>query len=119
MKAVHVVQCVGSALIVLTTLSSHAQSGSAPAVAPAVAQSSSAKAMRTANHQLQRQVRKTLTRTKGLDASGISVQARSGVVTLQGWVPEQSQAALATQAAEGVPGVRSVKSELTVRPVGQ
>jgi hyperosmotically inducible protein len=119
MKAVHVVRCVGSALIVLTTLSAYAQGGSAPAVAPAVAQSSSVKAMRAANRQLQKQVRKALTRTKGLNGSGISVQARSGVVTLQGWVPEQSQAALATQAAEGVPGVTSVKSELTVRPVGQ
>jgi osmotically-inducible protein OsmY len=40
-------------------------------------------------------------------------------VTLAGTVPDQSQVDLATQAAQGVAGVTSVKNALTVRPVGQ
>jgi osmotically-inducible protein OsmY len=34
-------------------------------------------------------------------------------------VPEQQQVDLATQAAQGVAGVTSVKNALTIRPVGQ
>lgn len=120
MTAMRAVRYVGSALIVLMTLNAYAQSSSVAASAPIVASSSSAKkAMRAANRQLQKKVRHVLVRTKGLNASGISVRASNGVVTLQGWVPEQSQTALATQTVQGVPGVASVINQLTVRPVSQ
>jgi hyperosmotically inducible protein len=119
MNAMRVVQRVGAALIALTTLSAYAQGSGVTTAAPAAAASTSVKAMRAANRQLQKKVRYVLVRTKGLNASGISVRVYNGAVTLQGWVPEQSQAALAAQTVEGVPGVASVKSELIVRPVSQ
>jgi len=62
-----------------------------------------------------RDVRSALRRTPSLDASGISVRARLGVVTLTGWVPERRQIALAGNAARSVRGVRSVTNQLTLR----
>ncbi len=40
-------------------------------------------------------------------------------MTLQGSVPEQPQVDKATEVAQGVAGVTSVKNALTIRPVGQ
>jgi osmotically-inducible protein OsmY len=51
--------------------------------------------------------------------TNITVRARGGAVTLAGTVPEQPQVDLATQAAQAVPGVTSVKNALSIRPVGQ
>ncbi|WP_207000419.1 BON domain-containing protein [Trinickia mobilis] len=119
MKPFHAARWVGCALLALTTCSAIAQNGSASEMTPAATSSSSAKAMRAANRELQKKVRQALIHTKGLNASGIAVRASNGAVTLQGWVPEQSQVALAMQAANGVPGVTSVICHLTVRPVGQ
>ncbi|MFT4065839.1 MAG: BON domain-containing protein [Paraburkholderia sp.] len=65
--------------------------------------------------ELIRDVRRTLTRTPGLHASGIHVQARHGVVTLTGWVPQRAQVHRAGNAARSVRGVRSVSNRLTVR----
>jgi hyperosmotically inducible periplasmic protein len=62
-----------------------------------------------------RDVRSALRRTPGLDASGIRVRARLGVVTLTGWVPEHRQIALAGNTARSVRGVRSVANQLTLR----
>jgi osmotically-inducible protein OsmY len=38
---------------------------------------------------------------------------------LEGSVPEQGQSDIATQAAQGVAGVTSVKNDLTIRAIGQ
>ncbi|MBC8742185.1 BON domain-containing protein [Paraburkholderia sp. UCT31] len=62
-----------------------------------------------------RDVRSALRRTPSLDASGIRVRARLGVVTLTGWVPEHRQIALAGNTAGSVRGVRSVANHLTLR----
>ncbi|MCC8400612.1 BON domain-containing protein [Paraburkholderia sp. MMS20-SJTN17] len=62
-----------------------------------------------------RDVRSALRRTPNLDASGIRVRARLGVVTLTGWVPERRQIALAGDAASSVRGVRSVSNQLSLR----
>ena len=62
-----------------------------------------------------RDVRSALWRTPNLDASGVRVRARLGVVTLTGWVPERRQIALASNAARSVRGVRSVSNQLTLR----
>ncbi|MEM5425343.1 BON domain-containing protein [Paraburkholderia ferrariae] len=62
-----------------------------------------------------RDVRSALGRTPNLDASGIRVRARFGVVTLTGWVPEPRQIALAGNTARSVRGVRSVTNQLTLR----
>jgi osmotically-inducible protein OsmY len=51
--------------------------------------------------------------------ANITVRARGGAVTLAGTVPEQPQIDLATQTAQGVAGVTSVKNALSIRPVGQ
>ncbi|WP_025600735.1 BON domain-containing protein [Burkholderia sp. WSM2230] len=120
MKASTAMKMVGGALIVLASLNASAQSSDAAAT-PAAAASSAAtgKQAKAANRALGRKVRSALARTKGLSVANINVRARGGAVTLAGTVPEQSQIDVATQAAQGVAGVTSVKNALTVRAVGQ
>ncbi|WP_408323449.1 BON domain-containing protein [Paraburkholderia strydomiana] len=65
--------------------------------------------------QLVRDVRRAFTRTTGLNSASIHVQARHGVVTLTGSVPQRSQIQRAGNAARSVRGVRSVTNRLTVR----
>ena len=81
-------------------------------VAPAVAPASDVAATKAANRALQKSVLHTLSKTKGLRVSNITIVARSGVVTLEGSVPEESQVELATRAAQSVPGVTEVKNAL-------
>jgi osmotically-inducible protein OsmY len=120
MKASNAIKMVGGALIVLASLNvAYAQSSDAAATADTSASAPSAKSTKAGNRALQRAVRRTLSKTKGLSVSNITVRARSGAVTLAGSVPEQPQVDLATQAAQGVAGVTSVKNALTIRPVGQ
>ncbi|ALE58886.1 BON domain-containing protein [Paraburkholderia graminis] len=120
MKASTAMKMVGGALIVLASLNASAQSSDA-AAAPAAAASSATtgKQAKAANRALGRKVRSALAKTKGVSVANINVRARGGAVTLAGTVPDQSQVDLATQAAQGVAGVTSVKNALTVRPVGQ
>jgi hyperosmotically inducible protein len=120
MKASTAMKMVGGALIVLASLNASAQSSDA-AAAPAAAASSATtgKQAKAANRALGRKVRSALAKTKGISVANINVRARGGAVTLAGTVPDQSQVDLATQAAQGVAGVTSVKNALTVRPVGQ
>jgi osmotically-inducible protein OsmY len=120
MKASTAMKMVGGALIVLASLNASAQTSDA-AAAPAAAASSATtgKQAKAANRALGRKVRSALAKTKGVSVANINVRARGGAVTLAGTVPDQSQVDLATQAAQGVAGVTSVKNALTVRPVGQ
>ncbi|MFM0504017.1 BON domain-containing protein [Paraburkholderia caffeinilytica] len=118
MKAFQAIKMVGGALIVLASINAYAQSSDA--AAPAAASSApSAKSVKQADRALGRKVRGALSKTKGLSVTNITVRARSGAVTLAGTVPEQPQVDLATQAAQAVPGVTSVKNALSIRPVGQ
>ena len=121
MKAFQAIKMVGGALIVLASVSAYAQSSDAAAPADPTAASSapSAKSVKAANRALGRKVRSALSKTKGLSVTNITVRARGGAVTLAGTVPEQPQVDLATQAAQAVPGVTSVKNALSIRPVGQ
>jgi osmotically-inducible protein OsmY len=121
MKSNHVARCIGGVLIALMAFGANAQGGGATASTPAAsaAPGESKSAARAANRQLEKKVRRALAHMKGLNASGIAVRARDGAVTLQGWVPEQSQLQLALRTAQGVPGVVSVNDQLTIRPVGQ
>ncbi|MFL9910607.1 BON domain-containing protein [Paraburkholderia sp. RL17-337-BIB-A] len=114
MKASQAIKMVGGALIVLASINAYAQSSDA--AAPAAPNSASAK---KADHALGRKVRTALSKTKGLSVANITVRARGGAVTLAGTVPEQPQIDLATQTAQGVAGVTSVKNALSIRPVGQ
>lgn len=120
MKAFPAIKMVGGALIVLASLNAYAQSSDAMAAAPMAASSApTGKQAKAANRALGRKVRSALSKTKGLSVANITVRARGGAVTLAGTVPEQQQVDLATQAAQGVAGVTSVKNALTIRPVGQ
>ncbi|KAE8756168.1 BON domain-containing protein [Paraburkholderia madseniana] len=120
MKAFQAIKMVGGALIVLASVNAYAQSSDAAPAAPMAASSApSAKAAKAANRALGRKVRTALSKTKGLSVTNITVRARGGAVTLAGTVPEQPQVDLATQAAQAVPGVTSVKNALSIRPVGQ
>ena len=117
MKAFPAMKMIGGALIVLASLNAYAQSSDA--AAPAAATSApTAKQTKAANRALQRKVRSALSKTKGVSVANITVRARGGDVTLAGSVPEQSQVEIATQAAQGVAGVTSVKNALTIRAEG-
>jgi hyperosmotically inducible protein len=118
MKAFQAIKVIGGALIVVASLNAYAQSSDAMAASGSMA-APSAKSTKAADRALQRSVRKTLSKTKGLSVTNITVRARSGAVTLEGSVPEQPQVDLATQAAQGVAGVTSVKNALTIRAIGQ
>ncbi|BEU27908.1 BON domain-containing protein [Paraburkholderia sp. 22B1P] len=121
MKAGYVTTMIAAAIVGLMSFNAQAQSASSPLAASAMASSPAAshKAMKAADRRLQKDVLRALARTKGLNASGISVRARSGVVTLQGTVPEQSETDIAARAAESVAGVTLVKNALGVRDEGQ
>ncbi|TDN61321.1 BON domain-containing protein [Paraburkholderia sp. BL10I2N1] len=123
MKAIHAIKVAGSTLLIAASVHAYAQSSEAAPAAPATASTTHAartqyKSMKAANRALQRQVRTALSRTRGVTVSNITVRAVDGAVTLQGSVPEQSQIDLAVEAAKGVQGVKSVRSALSIRPVG-
>lgn len=119
MKASSAIKMIGGALIVLASIQAYAQSSEAAAMAPAAPAATTAKQAKAADRALGRKVRSALSKTKGLSVANITVRARSGAITLAGTVPEQGQVDIATQAAQGVAGVTSVKNALTIRPVGQ
>jgi osmotically-inducible protein OsmY len=118
MKAFPAIKMIGGALIVLASLNAYAQSSDAAAAPAAAASAPTAKQTKAANRALQRKVRSALSKTKGVSVANITVRARGGDVTLAGSVPDQSQIELATQAAQGVAGVTSVKNALTIRAEG-
>jgi hyperosmotically inducible periplasmic protein len=74
--------------------------------------------IRHANFQLEKSVRKQLDKTLG-NTSGILIVARSGAVTLDGTVTDERQIAVAGQAAKTVPGVLSLRNNLTLRIAGR
>jgi osmotically-inducible protein OsmY len=116
MKAFPAIKMIGGALIVLASINAYAQASDAAAPA---ASAPTAKQVKQANRALSRKVRGALAKTKGLSVANITVRARGGDVTLAGSVPEQAQIDIATQAAQGVAGVTSVKNALTIRAEGQ
>ena len=93
----------------------YAQNADVPAGAMAP---SSKAAVKTADRQMARAVRKVLWHTRQLQTADISVFARSGVVKLVGSVPEASQIDRAGTIAVGVPNVTSVSNLLKVRIAG-
>jgi hyperosmotically inducible periplasmic protein len=74
--------------------------------------------IRAANRQLAKRVQTTLYKQKGLDSTDVHAVARSGKVTLVGMAPDQAQIDLAGKVAESVPGVTSVKNNLTMDEPG-
>ncbi|WP_051481545.1 BON domain-containing protein [Paraburkholderia nodosa] len=92
------------------------QAQPAASLVPAAA-ASSAKAVRKADHTLEKAVRKALGKDKAVDVTNVNVRARNGAVTLLGSVPEQGQVDAATRVAQGVTGVSMVNNALTIKAV--
>lgn len=78
----------------------------------------SKKAMRAQNRALERSVRHSFNKTKGLNESAINVIARGGNVTLEGTVPDENQIELAGSAASAAQGVNHVDNRITIREPG-
>jgi hyperosmotically inducible protein len=57
--------------------------------------------------------------SKDAQVKGVDVRTDAGVVTLTGEVPNIVASAKASEMARNVPGVKSVKNELTVRQAGK
>jgi hyperosmotically inducible periplasmic protein len=93
----------------------HAQDDTSAASAPAAKPGKRAKWK--ADHKLEGQVRHALT-THKVESSDIRVVARSGKVTLDGTVEDESMIPVATTAAQSVEGVTSVKNNLTKHEAG-
>jgi hyperosmotically inducible periplasmic protein len=122
------VKCALGLAIALLAVGAQAQGGGAsPATAAAVSAASMSgvsgatathSATRAANRKLRKAVLLRLSRTKGLDVDRIVVVAKDGAISLEGYVPENSQIDLATSAARAVPGVTDVTNRLIVREEG-
>jgi len=112
MKTIQAIKLAGGALIVAVSVSAWAQ-GNDTGTAPATSQSS-----KQANHALEKKVRAALVHAKDIKTENILVRARGGAVTLEGTVPDASQIDMATQVAQGVAGVTSVKNALTIKEPG-
>jgi osmotically-inducible protein OsmY len=82
---------------------------------------STRKAERTANRAFAKRIKQTLYKTKGLDDSDIAVfaAAKTGQVTLAGFIRSEDQDHIATAAAGKVQGVTSVTSKLTLHEEGK
>jgi hyperosmotically inducible periplasmic protein len=113
MKAIQVIKLAAGALFVAVSVSAWAQ-GNEMGTAPPTSQSS-----KQANHALEKKVRAALDHAKDIKPENIVVRARGGAVTLEGSVPDSSQVDKATQVAQGVAGVTSVKNALTIKEPGQ
>ncbi|MFL9894829.1 BON domain-containing protein [Paraburkholderia strydomiana] len=104
------------ALMVFVSFSANAEvAGDATPTASSVVMRT--KTVKAADRTLQRNVRRALAKTKGLNIANLTVRARDGCVMLEGSVPEQSQSDLAAQVASAVVGVKSLKNALTLRPI--
>lgn len=118
MKTLQVIRVFSSALVFLASFNTYAQSSDATGAQGAMA-SPSANGMPASNRTVEKNVRRALSKTQGLTVEHIIVRARNGAVTLEGSVPDGGQIALAAQAAQRVPGVKSVKNALTIRAEGR
>ena len=113
-----------AATVLLSTLAyaqtpatnSTSQDSATNAVAPNQAYSTK-KAERAANRAFAKRVEQTLYKTKGLEDSDIVVfaNAKTGQVTLAGFVRSEDQDHIAQAAASKVQGVTSVQSMLTLQ----
>jgi len=93
-------------------LAPKAEATPAPAAAPAPAQAEAPKP--DADQALATAVKAALEADKRLDAQGIDVTAKGGVVTLWGTVAQAKRRSLAVKIAGSVPGVKSVQNNLQV-----
>jgi osmotically-inducible protein OsmY len=116
-------------IVMMSSFACYAQ-GTAADTATSVAQSAQAtapsspkaakKADRAANRALAKKVRLAVTKAPGIGNAQFSVfaKAKTGEVTLAGFVTDQAQDKVAVDAARQVPGVTSVTSKLQLRLEG-
>ena len=115
-----VVGIAASALLSSVGYAQTSASDSATNAAAADQMPSTKKADHAANRNFARRVRQTLNKTKGLEDSDIVVfaMAKTGQVTLAGFIQTEDQDQIATAAAGKVQGVTSVTSKLTLQEEG-
>jgi hyperosmotically inducible periplasmic protein len=105
-----------TAVAALISLPAFAQNTGDAGAAPSTA--SSKKVVRAQNRQIEKTVRRALTKTKGLDSSAITILVKKGVITLAGTVTSDSQIPLAEHAAQDAAQSNTVANNLTVRVPG-
>jgi osmotically-inducible protein OsmY len=106
-------------MTVLTTAGIFSASAQTSDAATVASPGQSEKSAKSANRALAKEVRRNLSKTKGLTSSNVSVRATDGTVTLAGTVPDATQIDKATEAVKSTPGVTSVRNALTIREPGQ
>ncbi|MCR4470444.1 BON domain-containing protein [Burkholderia sp. SCN-KJ] len=119
MDAINVIKQASGVLAVIVACNVYGQTSDTGAMTPAPMAAPSASSPRAANFKLEKNVRLALSKTKGVNVSGIIVIAKGGAVTLAGKVPDSGQADLATQAAQNVVGVTSVTNKLSIGEEGR
>lgn len=109
-----------SAAIAQTPASEVASQGAAAPPATKAQRHAEKKATKVANRALSKKVQRALNQTKGLNNTEITVfaTASTGQVVLAGTIADEQQEQIATHVAQGVPGVKSVSSRLTLHEEG-
>ena len=109
--------CVLSLIVSLGAMTTaYAQSSDpTPTANAALGATADKKSARKADRKLSTDVRRALSKTKGIDVTNIFVRARSGAITLTGSVPESVQIGEAETVARGVLGVTSVANKLSMQ----
>jgi hyperosmotically inducible protein len=113
-KTANLLKALGLALCVATASSAYAQASDAAPADTTAAPVNASKAMRTADRNLGRNVRRALSRAQGFSVSNVFVRARAGAVTLTGTVPDAGQIQQAADVTKGVAGVKSVNNRITL-----
>jgi hyperosmotically inducible periplasmic protein len=115
MNRIRIGRALALATLFAASLQAHAQDGaSVPSASAGLAAARAPVSSKAADRALRRRVLNALAKAKGLRASGITVRAHDGAVTLEGWVPEQGQIDQASRIAGTVQGVTSVTNTLTL-----
>jgi osmotically-inducible protein OsmY len=110
-----VIKAIAAAFVLTFSLGGHAQGTDAATDTSAAATSTSPKVAKAANRALEKKIRHSLARTKGLDSTHIFVKALDGAVTLTGSCISQDQINLAGEVAQKVDGVTSLQNKLSVK----
>lgn len=121
MKAIKTVKLMGGVLITLMSINAWSQASDSTATSsqPSTAQLGhrSTKVARKANRALSRKVLLALSKG-GVITTGINVVAKDHAVTLEGTVADAGLVDKAGDVAKRVPGVTSVRNDLTLKEAG-
>ncbi len=121
MTTTRTLRIAGAVLFALASVHTWAQPGASEASAAsnettvAASGGMTGKETRAVNRALRRKVYAAIVAHKEINAGDISVAAKGGAVTLNGTVVDASQIDKVTAIVQGVPGVSSVTSKLTVK----